>query len=205
MKTGIRAAAPLLLSVLTLAGCTHSVNVDLQPRFDPGVSPDDVLATVQPPVTFVRGTFTDRSAGAEEERIAQFKQGIHTYNLFPERPVEEALFDAVQATLEESGQQWLAAGGGDVRVDLELLDLEASRHAGFINVGARSRVQLRAIFVDPETEREIYSNVYTGSDERQQALIGLMGMVRESLNTALGECARSMAGDEALAAAIARH
>lgn len=182
-----------------LAGCTHNVNVALTPDYSNGLPRDNVLAAVRPALSFSRGQFSDRRA--DTTRLAHFKQGAQTYNLVAERRPQDALFDGVRAVLTQAGHSWADTGKADVRVDMQLLGLEASRNAGLVQVGASSRVQVRLDFSGSDG-RLLRSEVYNGTDERRQALVGLMGMVRESIDASIINCMTNVARDAQLVVAL---
>ena len=89
-----------------------------------------------------------------------------------------------------------------MKVNLEFISIQAARNAGFINVGASSMIQIRLDFVEAATDQAIYSQVYSGQDERSQALIGLMDMVRASVDDSMINCFQSVGDDEGLARAL---
>jgi len=191
----------VVVSAAALAACAHTTNVPLRPNFAAELKPGQALANVSPAMTFVRGEYADRRP--DPTRLAQFKQGIHTYTLREERPLADVLYEGLASVLTTSRQRW-GEGAGDIRVNLTFLNLSAARNAGMVNVGATASVQIKADFVNAGNGNLIYSNVYSGSDERSQAMVGGMGMVLSSIDAAITRSIQSIADDAALAAALAR-
>jgi hypothetical protein len=196
MRLGKLAA---LAAFAVTAGCTHNVNVALAPDYGTGIIANNALAAVRPPQQFRRGQFADRRA--DTTRLASFKQGVHTYNMRAERRPQDALYDGVRALLVQSGHTWSDTGMAGVRVDLQLLSVEASRNAGLVRVGANSRIQIKLDFVSPDG-RVLHTDIYNGTDDRSQALIGLMGLVRASIDASLVNCLNAVGSDTRLAAAL---
>lgn len=188
-----------LALLLVLAGCTHTVNMALRTDFNAHLRGQNDLAGVSPSITFSQGEFSDRRPPGPY--LTTFKQGVHTYNLVEERPIEDALFQGLEALVVSSGHEW-SETGGSVKVNLEFVNFQAARNAGFINVGATSMVQIRLDFVEATTDETIYSQIYVGQDERTQALIGLMDMVRASVDGSMISCIQSVGDDEALVRAL---
>jgi hypothetical protein len=188
-----------LALLMVLAGCTHTVNMALRADFGAHLRGQNDLAGVSPSIIFSQGEFSDRRP--TPQFLTTFSQGVHTYNLIEERPIEDALFQGLEALMVSSGHDW-SEEGGSVKVNLEFVSLQASRNAGFINVGASSMVQIRLEFVEADTDQAIYSETYVGQDERSQALIGLMDMVRSSVDQSMVNCIQSVGDDEALAQAL---
>jgi len=199
-----RSGLLLLPLCLVFAACTHHVDVALRPEYQTALAPAAELATVTPPLAFVQGDFTDRRP--DTTRLATFKQGMHTYNLFGERPIQDALFEGLHTLFTSAEQRWDEPGAdpSDVRVNLELMNVQADRNAGVINVGATSSIQVKLDFLDAQDGQLIYSEVYNGTDKRTRALIGLMGMVRQSIDASIVNCLNAVGADAKLAAALRR-
>ncbi|MFB0517219.1 MAG: hypothetical protein ACETWG_11545 [Candidatus Neomarinimicrobiota bacterium] len=186
-----------ILVFIMIAGCMHTVYVPLLPDFDANIYGLNKLANVQPAVKFSQGDFADKSS--DIGLLATFKQGIHTYNLYEERPIDEALFEGLNVLLTSSGHEWVGTGEGEIKVDLQLLSVQASRYAGLINVGANSSIQIKLDFIDPSTNDVIYTQIYNGTDERAQALVGLMDLVKKSIDASIINCINSVGDDDNLA------
>lgn len=192
-----------VLAAFMAVSCTHRVPVMLSASPASDALSNGELASVRPALVFRRGSFADKRA--DTTKLAMFKQGVHTYNLHAERPVQDALFDGIGALLTGAGHRWADADtAAAIRIDLQLLNLQASRNAGLINVGASSSIQLRLDFADARTGQAIYSEIYNGTDERARAMIGLMSMVRESLNASVVNALTTIGRDPKLAAALRR-
>jgi len=188
-----------ILALGALAACTHHVDVELRPDYPTGVK-ESVLTSVRPAVSFARGGYADKRG--DTTMLATFKQGVHTYNLFGQRPASDALFEGVQILVERAGHTWVPGDSGQVRIDLQLLGMEANRNAGLFEVGASSKVQIKLDFVDRATGRLIYSDVYNGADQRSKALIGGMGMVKASLDGSIINCINQVGADSRLVDAL---
>jgi hypothetical protein len=186
--------------VIVLAACTHRVDVALRPNFAAELKPGRELARVTPPLTFVRGEFTDKRPNPTQ--LATFKQQVHTYNLYEERPIADALYEGLRAAVAASNQMWSDSTAGDVKVNLTFINLQAARNSGMVSVGATSSIQIKADFVNASTGNLIYSNIYTGSDERSKAVVGLMGMVKDSIDASILRCVQSLVDDPGLAKAL---
>lgn len=189
-----------LFALILIVGCTHTVDVPLLPDFNSNVYSDNELSNIKPAIKFVKGKFSDKRA--EIGKLATFKQQVHTYNLYAERPIDEALFEGLAVLITLSDHKWIEKETGEVQIDLQLLSVQASRHAGFVNVGATSSIQIKLDFIDQKTDDIIYSQVYNGTDERQQALIGLMDLVIKSIDASIIDCINSVGDDESLARAL---
>ncbi len=194
----------ILLSILLLVvGCSHTVNLALRPSFQENLSPGNELSSIQPAIKFSQGEFTDKRA--DIGKLASFKQGVHTFNLYDERPIDEALYEGLQVMMTASGHEWLGEETGQVKIDMQFLGFQASRNAGFIKVGASSNIQIKLDFIDTKTDEVIYSQVYNGTDERDQALIGLMDMVKKSIDASIINCISNVGEDADLARALKKN
>jgi len=187
---------------LAAVGCVHNVNVALRPDYGAGIRSGQALAMVTPGAVFYRGEFSDKRP--DPTKLASFQQGVHTYNLTEERPMADALFEGLKAEFAASKQRWSETATGDVKVNLTFLSMSAARNAGFVKVGASATIQMKADFVNAKTGDVIYSNVYSGNDARDQAMIGLMGLVKSSIDAAILRCVQSVGDDAALAKALAK-
>ena len=193
----------ILTAVLALlVSCTHRVDVALRPDFGTQIQSGHYLANIVPPMKFFMGEYRDKRP--DPTMLATFKQQVHTYNLYEERPMADALLDGLKALVVASKQEWSGMPDGDVKIDLTFINLQAARNAGLISVGATSSMQIKADFVNAKTGELIYTNVYTGQDDRSQAMIGLMGMVKDSIDASIVRCIQSIGDDEALAKALAK-
>jgi len=190
----------LILILVVLAGCTHSVNVTLRPDFDATIQPGNELSKLEPAIQFFKGEFTDKRP--EPSKLAHFKQRWHSYTLHEERSVDEALFEGLEVLITTSGHQWSNTEEGKVKVNVVFINLTAARVARFINVGATSGIQIKIDFLDTKTGDVIYTNIYSGTDEREQALIGLMGMVKNSIDASIVNCIQSVGDDISLSSAL---
>lgn len=181
-------------------GCSHTVKVGLRPNFDADLPKENQIVTVKPAASFVQGKFSDKRA--DTSKLTTFKQGIHTYNLYEERPLDAAFFEGLKALFTHAGHMWADSGAAEVRVDLQMLNFQASRNAGFLMVGASSSVQIKLDFVNAQTGNVIYAEIYSGVDKRDKAMLGLMGMVRKSIDAAIIDGVKNVGNDNALAAAL---
>lgn len=190
----------LLLGLLLFVACTHTVNVPLTPDYQTNLYPDNELSKVKPAITFFAGEYADKTT--DNTKLATFKQQVHTYNLYGQRPMDEAFFEGLAVLMTTSGHEFIESGEGDVKINLQFLSMQAERNAGMINVGATSSVQFKLDFIDPETDDIIYTNIYNGQDDRSQAMIGLMDMVNKSIHQSMINCIQSIGDDANLAKAL---
>ena len=193
----------MVASVMTLmVACTHRVDVALRPNFAAEIKPGRELSKITPALTFSRGEFADKRPNPTQ--LAQFKQQMHTYNLYEERPIADALYEGLRTAITASNHVWTDSLSGNVKVNLTFINLQAARNSGMVSVGATSSIQVKADFVNAKTGEVIYSNIYTGSDERSKAMIGLMGMVKDSIDASILRCVQSIVDDQGLANALGR-
>lgn len=190
----------LLATLLLLAGCAHTVKVPLHPSFDSTAPQANALSSVRPALSVAEGGFTD--SRSDTTKLATFQQGAHTFNLYGDRPVSQALSEGLQSLFTRAGHQWSKGGDAQVRVDVQLLSFSAARNAGFVAVGASSALQVKLDVFDAKQGKQIYSQVYNGSDKRSQALVGLMSMVNSSINQSIVNCLEEVGRDERLAVAL---
>lgn len=190
----------LFLILIILVGCSHNVNVALRPEYGTELESGEALSTVTPQITFSRGEFLDRRL--DPSVLAKFKQGLHTYYIEEERPVDEAFYEGLEVLVTSSGHYWDNSGKGDVKINLEFINCYASRVAGFVTVSAESSVEIFLEFVDEERREVIYSDYYKGSDQRSQAMIGLIGMVKNSIDASIVRCVQNVGRDRSLAKAL---
>lgn len=190
---------PFFLIIL-LAGCTHKVYLSLMPDYDSEVVASNELTDISPAIKFVKGDFEDKRAAVS--MYASFKQDVHTFNLFAERPVEEAIFDGLAVMIDKSGQSWSESGEGQVKINMQLLSTTATRNAGFVSVGASSAIQIKLDFLNNSTGALLYSQIYNGTDDRSQAMVGLMDMVKKSIDASIINCINQVAGDKNLSTAL---
>ncbi|MGH2567086.1 MAG: hypothetical protein ACRDGA_02020, partial [Bacteroidota bacterium] len=73
------------------AACTHTVNVALRPDFQGKLSKQNQLSSFKPAVKFTKGTFADKRG--ETGMLTSFKEGVHTYYFYEERPVSDAIYE----------------------------------------------------------------------------------------------------------------
>ena len=50
----------------------------------------------------------------------------------------------------------------------------------------------------------LYTNIYSGTDKRDQAMIGMMGMLKDSIDAALIRCMQSVVDDGELVKALGK-
>lgn len=197
----MRLTALYLTASLSLIACTHRAPMALTTPAPASLSSSNELTAIRPALSFRRGGFSDRRP--DTTKLATFKQGVHTYNLDGERPIQDALFDGLGVLLTTAGHRWVGAdSAADVRVDLQLMSIQAARNAGLVRVGATSSLQVKLDFVDERAGRLLYSDVYNGTDERSRAMIGLMGMVSESIDACIVNALNAVGKDAKLAAAL---
>jgi len=190
----------ILAVVVLLVACTHTVNVALEPDYETNLYYDNELSKVKPAITFFAGAYEDKRT--DNTTLATFKQEIHTFNLYSDRPVDEALFDGLAVLVSKSGHEWNDSGEGQVKVNMQFLNCQAERHAGMIKVGASSSIQIKLDFIDAKTDDMIHTNIYNGADERAQAMVGMMSMVEASIDASLVACVQSVGDDAGLAKAL---
>jgi len=190
----------LVLILLVIVACTHNVNVPLRPDYQQNIYPDNKLSKLEKKIKFSKGEFSDNRP--DISRLASFKQQVHTYNLHEERPLDEAFFEGLYQLMTSSGHEWSDTEPGDVQINLSFLNCQAERNAGLVSVGANSSVQIKLDFIDTASDDLIYSQVYSGTDERSQAMIGLMGMVLKSIDASMIDCINSVGDDENLVRAL---
>jgi uncharacterized lipoprotein YajG len=190
----------LALVLVFVAACTHRVDIAMRPDFKTQLQKGHELPNVPPGIVFFKGDFTDKRT--DLTKLASFKQGMHSYELFEERPVADALYEGLNAAVTASGHKWSDTPYGDVKVNVSFLSLQAARNAGFVMVGATSAIQIKVDFIDPKKGESIYTNIYSGNDERNQAMIGLMGMVKDSIDASIIRCIQSIVDDADLAKAL---
>ncbi len=187
-------------AVLLVSGCAHTVHVPLNPSFQSGLSKTNALVSVRPPVTVGAGRYSD--ARPDTSKLAMFKQQMHTYNLYGDRPVSQVVFQGLHTLFTDAGHTWNDAADAPLRLDVQLLSVQASRNAGMIAVGAESAIQIKLDVMDARQNRVLYTQIYNGTDKRSQALVGFMGMVRASINQSILNCVNEVGKDEKLAAAL---
>jgi hypothetical protein len=195
----IRKSMAILVVAASLTGCAHRVNLALTPSFDEAPKSES-LAAIAPPLTMRTGDVADKRP--DTTRISVFKQGIHTYNVYGERPLEDAIVDGLRSLFRQAGHTWVDGPDARVSVGVQILNIQTARNAGFVKVGATSSVQIRLDFIETRGGRTIHSEVYNGTDQRDQAMVGLMGMVKDSVDQAIVNCIASVGRDEKLAAAL---
>jgi len=189
---------PLLavIALVLVSACTHRVAIALRPDFNAKLQRGHELPKMTPPLKFFRGNYTDKRQ--DPTLLATFKQGVNTYNLQEQRPMGDAIFEGLAAAITASGHQWNEAKDGDVRVDATFVNLQAARNAGFVMVGATTAIQVKLDFVDAKTGNLIFSNIYSGTDKREKAMLGLMGMVKDSVDASIVNCIQSVVDDAEL-------
>ncbi len=181
------------------AGCTHNVNVPLKPNYGDSLTKEGTLSSVKTPVTLLKGSFTDKRA--DTSKLAMFKQQAHTFNLHADRPIGDVIFDGLKELFLNSGHKFTDSAPADVRVDISLLNISASRNAGMVRVTASSSIQIKLSFTDME-DNVIYTEIYNGTDDRGHAMVGTMNMVYESIDAAIVNCINNVGKDENLANAL---
>ncbi len=189
-----------VIMVLFFAGCTQKVFVPLTPDYNTGLTYAVELASVDPALQFIKGDFNDMRPNTS--LYATFKQQAYTFQLIAERPIDEVIFNGLAVMLRKTGHVWSDYGTGQIKVNLQLLSTTASRHSGMVMVGATSGIQIKLDFVDNNSDKLIYSQIYSGDDERSQAMIGPMDMVKKSVDASIINCINNVANDNFLAQAL---
>jgi uncharacterized lipoprotein YajG len=190
------------VALVFVSACARSVNVALLPDFKAEIQKGNELSKVTPALRFFKGGFTDKRQDVTV--LTRFKQGTITYNLHEERPMADVLFEGLLVALTASNHKWDDGTVGEVKVNVTFINLQAVRNAGFIKVGATSSIQIKVDFVDAKAGTLIFSNVYSGTDERDQAMFGTMGMVKSSIDASIVRCIQSVTDDAELAAALGK-
>ncbi|NQU54332.1 MAG: hypothetical protein HQ522_17535 [Bacteroidetes bacterium] len=189
--------------IVLLTGCTHKVYLPLIPDYEMEVNSSDILKSIEPSMQFVKGSFEDKRS--DITLFATFKQQVHTYNLFAERPVEDAIYDGIAVMFDKNGHSWSDSETGQIKINLKLLSATAARTTGMIKVGANSSIQINLEFVDNKSGNLIYSQEYNGTDERSQVMIGLMDMVKKSIDASIINCINNVANDKLLAESLTKY
>lgn len=201
MRRWVFVAATVALA-LSVCACTHTETFKLKPDFGATLAKQTALSTVQPAVKLARGKVADKRA--DISKLASFKQGMHTFNVFGARPIEDVVSEGLAKLFTTSGHEWVDASAAEVRVDLQILSVNTGRNAGFVSVGASSSIQIKLDFVDAKTSQSLFSEIYNGKDERQRAMVGTMSMVEESMDAAIVDCINAVGKDADLAKALAK-
>ena len=199
MKINKLVIIPVIM-VLFFVGCTQTVLVPLTPYYPTGIFSATELASFDTPLQFIKGDFEDKRADAS--MYATFKQQAYTYQLFTERPVEEVIYNGLAVMLKQAGHSWSDDEAGQIKVNLQLLSTTASRNAGMVMVGATSSIQIKLDIIDNNSSNLVYSQIYNGNDERSQAMIGLMDMVKESVDASIINCIYNVSNDTLLTQAL---
>jgi len=186
----------IVLFLFVFISCTHRVNVPLTVDYQNNTPAINSFSTLDNNYTFVKGEYIDKRV--DVSKLASFKQEIHTFDLYAERPIGDVIFEGLSTLIHKAGKRWSLDGSGNIKINLQLLSLTASRNAGMIHVGANSTIQIKLDFIDMKTQRIIYTQIYNGSDDRKQAMIGLMNMVKDSINSSIINCINSVANDKML-------
>lgn len=195
-----RASLWILGAALLAAGCAHTVKVPLRPAFDGGVAESAVLASIRPALVVQPGRFTD--SRGDTSKLAMFKQGVHTFNLYGERPMGDVLFEGLAVVFSRAGHTLGGSAEPQLRVDITLLSVQAARNAGMVAVGASSAVQIKLDFEDVRAGRPVYSGIYNGTDKRSRAMVGTMGMVNASIDQSILNCLNEVGKDDRLATTL---
>lgn len=193
----------LFCCLFLLTNCAHTVSVPLKPNFEENLTKENTLSTIRPSITFLKGNFVDERA--DKSKLTTFKQQVHTYDLFPERPVDEVIFDGMQSLISNSGHMFNISGPANVRVDITLLNIQAARNTEMFEVTASSKIQLKIDFIDPESNYLIYTDIYNGTDDRGRAMVGTIDMVFESIDAAIINCINNVGKDGNLASALKKY
>lgn len=189
-----------ILVIFLVTGCTHKVYLALKPDYSQQIFAPNALSEITPGIKFVRGDFEDRRDN--QYTYATFRQQIHTYELYASRPIADAVFDGLAIMLEKSGHSMSDDGDGQIRVNLQLLASSAERVTGFVTVGANASIQIKLDFIDTGSGNSVYSQIYNGKDERAQGLVGLMDMVKKSVDASIANCVTEVSRDRSLAQAL---
>lgn len=202
MTKPVVASLAAIWVLFVFSSCTHRLNVGLNPDYEEGITRNNLLSSVEPEVEFGRGRFVDQRS--DTTKLLSFRQQMHTFNLFAGRPIDDAVYDGLETLVSISGHKWKESEPAEVRVDFQLLNIQAYRAAGFSTVDASSSVQIKVDFVNAETNENIYMNVYNGTDERSRAMIGTMSMVEQSIDASFLDCINKIGADEGLISALNR-
>ncbi len=192
----------VVVALVFIGACTHRVDIVLRPDFKAMLQKGNELTKVTPALQFFKGDYTDKRT--DPKLLTTFQQGPDRYNLFGERPMADAIYEGLRAALTASGQTWNEGNEGEVKLNVTFVNLSAARSLRFFKVGAESTIQVMVDFVNGKTGDTIFTNIYSGTDKRHQALIGLMGMITDSIDASIVRCIQSVVDDAELVKALGK-
>ncbi|MCL5991864.1 MAG: hypothetical protein M1419_07155 [Bacteroidetes bacterium] len=184
----------LLLSIsLILCSCSHVENVTI--KADPEkIITKTVIKEITPPLKFARGKYEDKRA--DFSYLAKWSEGMNTWTLYEETPIEDVIFDGLRTLFMHSGLAWVNKDSSEIIINVTLLGVVAIRTPKIFSEEIISSIQIKLDFVSSASGKQIYSNIYNGTNEDYGFII--MSDVEKSINESLINCINSIGLDKGL-------
>lgn len=183
-------------------GCTHNLNVTLQPHYEMVLSPKNQLAKLERKLVLSQGVFVDNRS--DTSSLVVVKKSGHTYNFHEKPPAEVVFYEELKYLMTSSGHKWQAVDESDVKIDLTFMTCNAEAKTGWVFVGATSSLQLKLDFIDRKTDSLIYSSTYSDNGMYRQPMGGIVkNMVMNAIHRSIIKCINDVGDDRRLADALA--
>lgn len=200
-----RRAPYLLLVLVVLSGCgPRELTTSLRPNYVDNIVYDNALSHIRHSIQFTKGRYTD--SRNDTSKIITFRWRS-VYNIYAERPIDEAIFEGLKTLFSRSGHVWNESEDSKVRIDVVLLYIQAGiisdrPYAGIEGLTASSTMQVNFTFVKTNTEEVIYNKTYHGYDRRRQILFGTSNMVKTSIDSSFVHLINQVGMDTQLAESL---
>ena len=183
-------------------GCTHNLNVVLQPSYQRVLSPNNQLAKLERKLVFSQGVFADNRS--DTSSLVVVKNSGHTYIFHEKPPAEVVFYEELKYLMTSSDHKWQAVDESDVKIDLSFMACNAESKTGWVFVGATSTLQLKFDFIDTKTNNLIYSTTCSGNGMYRQAMAGVWkNMIMNAIHRSIIKCINDVGDDRTLTDTLA--
>ena len=161
----------IVLVLLILTGCSHTELVRFTPNYSELYNTRDYKATdnklkeLKTKLMFCKGKYSSGKKDSDPLASTQLTL-FHSYNFYPNRPLNEILFEGIKNLIEKSGHLWdTTATKNDIRVDVKYLSFGIPDHySEMIGYDAQTMISVRIEFYDNNKNILIYGNNYYGTN-----------------------------------------
>lgn len=182
-----------VLISLILCSCSHVEKVTIKANPE-NIITKTVLKEISPPLRFTRGKYEDKRA--DFSYLAKWSEGMNTWTLYEDTPIEDVIFDGLKTLFFNSGLAWVNKDSSEIIINVTLLGVVTIRTPKFFSEEINSGIQIKLDFIYAASGKQIYSNIYNGTNEDQGFII--MSDIEKSINESLINCINSVGMDKEL-------
>lgn len=178
---------------MILCSCSYVEKVTI--KADPeNIITKTVLRDIKPPLKFTRGKYEDKRA--DFSYLAKWSEGMYTWTLYEETPIEDVIFDGLRTLFIHSGLAWVNNDTSDIIINVTLLGVVTTRNHIIFSDEIYSSIQIKLDLIYAASGKLIYSNIYNGTNEDNGFIT--ISDVEKSINESLINCINSVGMDKEL-------